>query len=373
MAGAMGAKVNAHHPASPGLRRAASALGGGAARRLRRRGLAPGSRQQAERLVAGLDGRCQVSFSPTSSLFSFERGEAECPRLVNPGRLSMETRDFLRAAGDAEGRASVVNLPYDEACEEEAFTVALKELKSLALYCVEDAARFFPDLCQVGLERLPLLAPHWQPLLREQRLWMSSGGAEGAAAVAAGFHWDHLQNIHVVLSGKKEVFLIPPLLAPALSATRFCPQVQWQMSSEDGRMRLGKLEMKLEESSSDYALVSVDATYQENLARHPSMASELKEPPLWVVLHPGDAIYIPPGWWHSVRTWRPENAAVPLALSVNFWYAMTPEVAAAQGSTLLTLEILSRQRATAGDPEDHLRAFLAKLDPAPDGSFVPVD
>lgn len=27
---------------------------------------------------------------------------------------------------------------------------------------------------------------------------------QGTQSVSAGFHWDHLQNIHVVLSGSKE-------------------------------------------------------------------------------------------------------------------------------------------------------------------------
>lgn len=77
--------------------------------------------------------------------------------------------------------------------------------------------------------------PEWQDLLKERRVWMSKGGAKGSPCVSAGFHWDHMQNIHVVLSGEKEacdtpcassyllaqVFLVPPLLAPALHLASF--------------------------------------------------------------------------------------------------------------------------------------------------------
>merc|ERR1712216_764349 len=45
--------------------------------------------------------------------------------------------------------------------------------------------------------------------------------------------------------------------------------------------------------------------------------------PLRAELRAGDLLYIPPGWFHGIRTWKPEGdetPGLPFALSVNFWY-----------------------------------------------------
>eukprot|EP00434_Breviolum_minutum_P003313 symbB.v1.2.002914.t1/scaffold160.1/size429097/5 len=259
-----------------------------------------------------------------------------------------------------DGEDEVLPWPLELSCH---------ELKKLALYCVEDGNHFpWIDLLKdLGLpDPGSILMPSWQ--LKERRVWMSTGGAQGCSSVSAGFHWDHMQNIHVVLSGSKEVFLVPPLLAPALHSTRFCMQAQWHLSRRHGRMSLEKVAMQSEESSTDYALISIDNSFEENLQRHPRMAEEMKEPPFRVLLQPGDAIYIPPGWWHSIRTFRPERdphqnekEELPFAFSMNFWYD-APEQKASYAPTLLTLEILSRQRAMTKSPEDHLSDLLKQMD-----------
>ncbi|CAE7429005.1 unnamed protein product [Symbiodinium natans] len=141
--------------------------------------------------------------------------------------------------------------------------------------------------------------------------------------------------------------------------------------------------MQSMESTSDYALVSIDKNCEENSYAHPDMLEEMKElhqcarrsclktspgdvalRALWMqepvsraMLYPGDAIYIPPGWWHSVRTWQPQEAA------------------AAQRSMLLALEVLSCQHALVGLPEEHINKLLKKLGVQDDGeeTFIAVD
>lgn len=362
------------------------------------RGLAPKAvLLRATAKLRGLQQRCLVSFDPSSQFFHFEEchvdGASDSQwRLLNPGRVAMDFQDFLSACqrstkstDSASGATvSLVNVPYDademDAMPDEPevlvpLKIPLEDLKELALYCVEDASSppwrdLLEDFGPLDpSSRLPAFqALRWQ--LKERRIWMSSGGAKGASSVSAGFHWDHMHNIHVVLSGSKEVFLVPPLLAPALRATRFCPQAQWQMDCNcDGRMTLQKAPMISTESSTDYALVSIDLSDAENLRRHPQMSEEMKERPFKVVLKPGDAIYIPPGWWHSIRTHRPSPedtavTAVPLALSVNFWYDLPPELKNSYASVLLTLEILSRQRAMAELPQDRISQLLSEAFPA---------
>ncbi|CAK0830124.1 unnamed protein product, partial [Prorocentrum cordatum] len=312
-------------------------------------------------------------------------------------------------------------------------------LDRLALYCVEDASKWPADLLDGVLPRDPCaqLLPAWAPWLRERRLWLAARGPGATAHVTAGFHWDHMsdeakrvrlrrhsrascsrevarrrprfqcgaacrasglrnpprrvaapsrvrplpffvarmENVHVVLTGKKEVFLVPPMEAPCLHATRHCPQAQWRLEASapgegrppggGGGARLVLRAMQSQESSSDYAVVSVDEDFQVNAERSPALA-EMSEPPLWAVLHPGDAIFIPSGWWHSVRTWQPareEESAAPFALSVNFWY-LPPKALAAdgRGPELCALQVMSCQRALAGSPQAHLDAFLGKME-----------
>lgn len=393
---------------------------------------------------------CNVSFEPGSTLFGYEvpegwvapaagggagggpAVEAEAPeeegsgrkrrvpRLVNPGRLAMPFAAFLEACdrkryggGASSSIARVINVPYDgdedeaedggspqslpsphsgRGCRrarppESPFDVPLSILERMALYCVEDAKDWPPDLLQQLVAGDPAadLMPEWVPRLEERRMWMSAGGPEGVAHVTAGFHWDQYQNIHVVLSGKKEVFLLPALQAPRLHATRFCPQAQWRLEQAEGGAERGEgrangasaravlKSMQSEESSSDYAVVMVDQDFAVNAARVPALVEREEEggakgsrwpAPSWCVLHPGDAVYIPPGWWHSIRTWRPTRVerGVPFSLSVNFWYGLTQDATLARRSELFTLQVLSCQRALVGDQRAHLAKFLRKLE-----------
>lgn len=304
---------------------------------------------------------------------------ASSPMLLNPGRLSMPFSSFLEACdwkqqggGSTSRTVRVVNELYDNEDDSDpppgaSLDVPLAVLAKLSLYCVEDVREWPQDLFEIFAPHDPAqdLLPEWVPLLQERRVWMSAGGPEGVAHVSAGFHWDHMQNIHVLLSGQKEVFLLPPLEAPALYATRFCRQAQWVLdpgATEGAAPRVVLEPMRSEETSSDYAVVAVDHEFDTNVARNPALR-ELREAPRWSVLMPGDAMYIPVGWWHSIRTRRPprEEHGVPFSLSVNFWYNLTPAASMACRSEILTLQVLSCQRALAGDPQQHLDDFLQKL------------
>jgi len=337
---------------------------------------------------------CNVCFEPGTTLFGYEvpngwdaessSGSNSVPRLVNPGRLAMPLDRFLElcehkrhCAGPSNRRVRVVNMPYDaedvptlsassSSSPEKPVDVSMEMLQKLALYCVEDANDWPQDFVEQLCPHDPAseVAPEWMDRLKERRIWMSAGGPEGIGHVTAGFHWDHMQNIHVLLSGKKEVFLLPPMEAPALHATRFCPQAQWRLEASDGHpgAQVVLEPMKSQESSSDYAVVMVDQNFDTNVSRNPHLR-ELHELPSWTVLHPGDAVFIPAGWWHSIRTWcsSREERGVPVALSMNFWYEPTKLMAVALRAELLALQVMSCQRALAGIPQEHLDAFLQKL------------
>lgn len=378
--------------------------------------------------------QCHVSFEPGSTLFHFEvpdgwvasqPGERDTgcddasstdgelqptPRLVNPGRLMMQFGSFLdvcegrrlRHSLGPPGRSDLHRHTYEEAglggaarpqrlvrvvnsmYDDEdspgdrhpvpALDVPAALLESLALYCVEDAKQWPPDVLRELAPEDPAgrLIPGWQPQLRESRVWLAGGGPLGNADhVTAGFHWDHFQNLHVVLSGRKEVFLVAPMEAAALYATRFCRQAQWRLSAAGAKEATGGelgVEVELaamhsEESSSDYAVVSLDEELEVNIARNPALGSS---PPQVqrVLLEPGDTLYIPPGWWHSIRTWpsQPGERALPVAVSINFWYALESCAATIDyRSEFLALQVMSCQRALAGFPRDHIARLLLKL------------
>eukprot|EP00927_Polykrikos_kofoidii_P075111 TRINITY_DN71174_c0_g1_i1.p1 TRINITY_DN71174_c0_g1~~TRINITY_DN71174_c0_g1_i1.p1 ORF type:complete len:569 (+),score=84.07 TRINITY_DN71174_c0_g1_i1:39-1745(+) len=313
-----------------------------------------------------------------------------------------------RCNGATTGRAPATNVGATGLDDlEQPYDVPKELFEDLALYCVEDAAAWPVDVLDMvvgqglpGSERLKtdgreccgdvegepkeavaadpaaLLAPSWQPLLRERRVWMASGCSRMSGHVTSGFHWDHMQNIHVVLSGTKEVFLVPPMDAPALHATRFCEQAEWRFEHDEAKRkspwrgsesappallaaRVAMQGMLSEESSSDYAVVMLDDSFEMNISRVPAL-QDLREVRR-AVLHPGDALYIPPGWWHSIRTWPASgDIGLPFALSVNFWYEPEREVSSAFRAELFSLYILSCQRAMIGEASDHIAAFLKR-------------
>eukprot|EP00971_Amphidinium_carterae_P187087 3713381-Amphidinium_carterae.1 len=166
--------------------------------------------------------------------------------------------------------ATVTNQPYDddeEVVEKDAshpaMTVPLDALAALALYCVEDVSSLPEKLCEklVKSEPARILMPSWTEKLQDRRVWIAAGPkrqvetSEGTLPITAGFHWDHMENIHIVLAGSKEVVLVPPLDALALRATRHCPQAQWHLECNENRaLQLHLRSMHSVESTSDYGV-----------------------------------------------------------------------------------------------------------------------
>jgi len=283
----------------------------------------------------------------------------------------------------------VTNQPYDddERIAEEnlqiagalrpAMIVPLEAIAALALYCVEDMSSLPQRLCQklVKVDPATFLMPSWLEQLQERRLWMAAGpkpeeqASQDPLPITAGFHWDHMENIHIVLAGSKEVVLLPPCDALALRATRYCQQAQWHVEHSPGAhndVHLRLRPMHSSESTSDYGMVSLEHCYAENTRRNPNIASA-RVGVRYTSLQAGDAIYIPPGWWHSIQTLVPRKTSQPFsspcAVSVNFWYKPLPTTFRSLQKELLTLEVLSCRQALAGSPRDHLSRFLSKVAP----------
>lgn len=109
----------------------------------------------------------------------------------------------------------------------------------------------------------------------------------GPSGTVSGYHYDSPDNVIVMIRGRKLVHLAPPE-----DSARLYPSDKWDYGA---------------------VLSSVDALAPD-LERHPRFAGL---EPSSVVLEPGDALYIPHGWWHHIVSLEP-------AISVNcFAYTHT--------------------------------------------------
>ena len=130
-----------------------------------------------------------------------------------------------------------------------------------------------------------LLAGHAMPLLDAAvapRLWLGN-------AIVTPTHQDESSNIACVLAGERRFTLFAP--------------------EQIGNLYIGPLLHA--PTGSPISMVDVDAP---DLQRHPRFAAALGAA-RQAVLAPGDAIYIPPLWWHHVASRKPFN------LLVNYWWS----------------------------------------------------
>lgn len=124
---------------------------------------------------------------------------------------------------------------------------------------------------------MPLLSPEVKP-----RLWIGN-------ETTAQTHYDLSENIACVVLGSRTFTLFPPEQLPNL--------YPGPLETAPGRIPV--------------SLTSLD---NPDFDAHPRFEEALKHR-MTVRLEPGDAIYMPPGWWHHVR------AEAPLNMLVNYWWA----------------------------------------------------
>lgn len=176
------------------------------------------------------------------------------------------------------------------------------------------------------------------------RLWIGN-------AIRVATHYDLMENIGVVVAGRRRFTLFPPDQLPNLY--------------------MGPLE--LTPAGTPVSMVDPAAP---DLARYPRFAEALRRAQV-ADLEPGDAIYIPFHWWHAVDSLAPVN------LFVNYWWNPSPAGLGDPYDALLAglyaiASLPADQRAawremfdwmvfrTAGDPAAH-------LPPASQGVLGPLD
>ncbi|MDI7775741.1 cupin-like domain-containing protein [Asticcacaulis sp. EMRT-3] len=192
-------------------------------------------------------------------------------------------------------------------------------------------------------------ARNTNPLLPEAvrpRVWIGN-------AVRVQTHYDLSDNIAVVVAGRRRFTLFPPDQLPNLY--------------------MGPFEATL--AGSPVSLADIE---NPDFARFPRLRDALAAG-LTAELEPGDAIFIPYGWWHHVRSLSAVN------MLANYWWNEAPaHVQAPYGTLLLAMltvrDMPPRQRevwrhmfehfvfCAHGDPGAHLapdeRGAMATLPPA---------
>ena len=178
------------------------------------------------------------------------------------------------------------------------------------------------------------------------RIWIGN-------SVRVQTHYDLSDNIAVVVAGKRRFILFPPDQLPNLY--------------------IGPFEQTL--AGSPVSLANIEAPEFERFPRLQTALAAAQT----AELEPGDAIYIPYGWWHHVRSLSPLNVLV------NYWWNEAPSHLQAPYGALLHAMLLvrdmpPRQRAIwktmfdhfvfceNGDPGAHMGLYdqgvMAELTPA---------
>lgn len=173
-------------------------------------------------------------------------------------------------------------------------------------------------------ECLPaFVAKHAMPLLDESiapRIWLGN-------AVITPAHFDESSNVACVVSGKRRFTLFPP------------EQVANLYIGPIGYAPTGTPISLVEFANPDFARFP---KFREALA-----AAQVSE------LEPGDAIYIPPLWWHHVESLDKCN------LLVNYWWKGSPDAPVQAGSALdVLLHSLLNLRSLAPEQREAWRSIF---------------
>ncbi|TPG42512.1 cupin-like domain-containing protein [Sphingomonas koreensis] len=176
------------------------------------------------------------------------------------------------------------------------------------------------------------------------RLWIGN-------AIRVATHYDLMENIGVVVAGRRRFTLFPPDQLPNLYMGPF----------------------ELTPAGTPVSMVDPAAP---DLKRYPRFAEALRHAQS-AELEPGDAIYIPFHWWHAV------DSLAPLNMFVNYWWNPAPAGLGDPYNALLAsiyglASLPADQRAawrimfdqlvfrTSGEPGAHLppaiRGVLGELD-----------
>lgn len=150
------------------------------------------------------------------------------------------------------------------------------------------------------------------------RLWLGN-------RIRVATHFDQMENIGVVVAGRRRFTLFPP--------------------DQVGNLYMGPYE--LTPAGTPISMVDPDAPDLERYPRYAEAMRRAQE----ATLEPGDAIYIPFHWWHAVASLAPINVLC------NYWWNPAPAGPASASDALLLAISAMRDL-----PDDQRAAWRAMFD-----------
>lgn len=147
--------------------------------------------------------------------------------------------------------------------------------------------------------------------------WATSSGSPSRSSL----HFDPHENILCVVAGQKTVRLLPYAARSHIGARPLCHE-----SSNHASMDLwGDVPFHIQYNTTSCTTTNVLSSTYQGSPGSTDKGSQHQPKGLWtelVSLHeyrlmPGDALYIPEGWWHQVDS-------EPGTLAVNFWWDISP-------------------------------------------------
>ena len=282
------------------------------------------------------------------------------PAVAAARRSDEELVAYLLRFAVAEPVAAIVGAPeiegrflYTDDLRSLNFNRGFSPLEPFLDWLLRQKTNSRPYAVAVQSEQVPSLLPGFE---QENRIDLVSAQVVPRAwlgnRIRVAPHYDLMENIGVVVAGRRRFILFPP--------------------DELKNLYVGPLE--LTPAGTPVSLVDPD---NPDLERFPRFAEAMNRAQI-AVLEPGDAIYIPFHWWHGVDSLEAVN------LFINYWWNDRPAEAGSPYDALMhamyAIKALPDEQRTVwrtvfdyyvfgvdGDPGEHLpphaRGVLGELTP----------
>eukprot|EP01043_Picozoa_sp_COSAG02_P027003 COSAG02_NODE_1573_length_11882_cov_5.506832_2_plen_300_part_00 len=244
--------------------------------------------------VCGAERTVLCEHNERGRLFSYGSADAS---VALPLREVLST---YQVGGPAAERLYMAQTPVDE------LQPRLREDIVEPLYCSVSTPADWSKPASLLAAILPVRPPP------DVYLWL------GHTTSVSPLHFDTKHNLLTQIVGYKRVCLFAPAYSSALYAPHGGSSNQSQLGS------IGLIDLRLyANDDSDVASSTPSTVHASVRDTFPRFVTEALPNMLVCEIGPGDALYIPSGWWHHVQAITPplhKESADGFVLSVNFWW-----------------------------------------------------
>ena len=241
-----------------------------------------------------------------------------CSSTVVPVQITvaMTPNGRADAVAQLEDGANCFALPHEEQMGFEAFLALLSDKQAeRVVYAQAQNDSLRQEFAQLMPDIDPELA--WAAEIFGQppdavNLWI------GDSRSVTTFHRDFYENMYGMVAGSKTFTLLPPCDSYRLHK-QHVPVARYRLDEMQG------WSLQLQQAAEQISWCPIDrdtvktgsATAAAQQHRFPDFFNEGLPPPLEVILHPGDMLYLPCMWHHMVEQDEDLSGQV---IAVNFWF-----------------------------------------------------